>query len=80
MNFLFYNGAMSKKREIAFWIIMGVISLLITALTLFYFDLANGPLICFILELIFIGAFVSLRIINNKYTQITDKYFSQNFP
>ncbi len=60
---MFYNDAMSKKREIAFWIIMGVISLLITALTLFYFDLANGPLICFILELIFISAFVSLRII-----------------
>ena len=42
---------------------MGVVSLLITAFTLFYFDLANGPLICFILELIFIAAFVSLRII-----------------
>ena len=69
MNFLFYNDSMSKKREIAFWIIMGVISLLITALTLFYFDLANGPLICFILELVFIAAFVSLRIIlrNKKF-------------
>lgn len=54
---------MNKKKEIAFWIIMGVVSLLITAFTLFYFDLANGPLICFILELIFIAAFVSLRII-----------------
>lgn len=42
---------------------MGVVSLFITAFTLFYFDLANGPLICFILELIFIAAFVSLRII-----------------
>ena len=60
---------MSKKREIAFWIIMGVISVLITLLTLFYFDLANGPLICFILELIFIAAFVSVRIIlrNKKF-------------
>ena len=54
---------MSKKREIIFWIIISVVSIIITAFTLFYFDLANGPLICFILELIFIAAFVSLRII-----------------
>ena len=54
---------MSKKREIIFWIIISLVSIIITAFTLFYFDLANGPLICFILELIFIAAFVSLRII-----------------
>ncbi len=57
---------MKKGREIAFWIVMGVISVIVTAFTLFYFDLANGPLVFFILELLAIGAFISLRILLRK--------------
>ena len=54
---------MSKKKEIAFWIVVGVLSVIITGFTLFYFDLANGPLICFILELNIIGAAITVRIL-----------------
>ena len=53
----------SKTKEIIFWIVIGVISLLLTAIILFYFDLANGPLICFILESIFLGTAITWRIL-----------------
>lgn len=51
------------KKEIIFWIIIGLLSVLITAFALFYFDLANGPLICFILELVFIATAITWRIL-----------------
>ena len=51
------------KKEIVFWIIIGILSVIITAFTLFYFDLANGPLICFILELVFIASAITWRIL-----------------
>ena len=53
----------SKKKHIAFWIIFPIVMSLITAITIFYFDLANGPLIWFILELVIIAAFVTIRIL-----------------
>ena len=53
----------SKTKEIVFWVVIGIISVLVTAFTLFYFDLANGPLICFILELVVIGGAVTGRIL-----------------
>ena len=51
------------KFEIIFWIVIGVLSVIVTAFTLFYFDLANGPLICFILELLVIGGAITGRIL-----------------
>lgn len=53
----------SKVKEIIFWIVIGFLSLIVTAFTLFYFDLANGPLICFIFELIIIATSVTFRIL-----------------
>lgn len=53
----------SLKNEILFWVIISIISIFITAITLFYFDLANGPLVCFILELLVIGGALTGRIL-----------------
>lgn len=53
-------------RTILFWIFFPLISLLITALLLFYLDLANGPLILMILECVVIVAVVTLRIFLRK--------------
>ena len=53
----------SLKNEILFWVIISIISIFITAITLFYFDLANGPLVCFILELLVIGGAITGRIL-----------------
>ena len=54
---------MSKKQSIAFWIVFPILTLLVTAIIVFYLDLANGPLVIFILEMIAIAAFIVVRII-----------------
>ena len=54
---------MSKKQTIVFWIIFPFVSLLITALMVFYLDLANGPLVVTIFEFINIAAGIVLTII-----------------
>jgi para-nitrobenzyl esterase len=41
-----------EKKHIAFWIIFPILFLLVGALSLFYLDLANGPVILFIIEII----------------------------
>lgn len=54
---------MSKKQSIAFWIIFPILTILVTAILIFYLDLANGPLAIFIIEMILIAAFIVVRII-----------------
>ena len=56
----------SKGKEIAFWIIFPILTLLISLLLVFYLDLANGPLICFIVELVAIAAVIVFRILLRK--------------
>ena len=41
-----------EKKHIAFWIIFPILFLLVGALSLFYLDLANGPVILFIIEIV----------------------------
>ena len=57
---------MKKIGTIFFWIFFPLISLIVTALMVFYFDLANGPIVCFVLELIVLSAWISLRIFFRK--------------
>ena len=52
-----------KKKHIGFWISFPIGWSLLTALLIFYFDLANGPLIWFILELVLLVALAAVRII-----------------
>ena len=52
-----------KKKHIGFWISFPIGWSLLTALLIFYFDLANGPLIWFIFELILLVALAVIRII-----------------
>lgn len=60
---------MSKRATIAFWIIFPILVLDFTALMVFYFDLANGPLFLFILEMVAIAIFILIRILlrNKKF-------------
>lgn len=60
---------MSKGKAITFWILFPIISALISLLLIFYFDLANGPLIFFIIEIILLVAAITMRIIlrNKKF-------------
>ncbi len=56
-----------KKKMIAFWIIFPIVSLLTGLLLLFIFDLKNGPIIFFILDVIlFVGFIVSRILLRNK--------------
>ena len=43
---------MTKRKTVLFWIFYPLISLLALAFILFYFDLANGPMVLFVLELV----------------------------
>lgn len=63
------GNKMSKGKKIAFWIVFPIVSLIISALLIFYFDLANGPIICLILECIFLVSAITVRIIlrNKKF-------------
>lgn len=57
------------KKHLAFWIIFPIVFILISALILFYLDLANGPFICLILELILLIVFFVSRVlfINSRF-------------
>lgn len=59
------------KKHLAFWIVFPIIFILISALLVFYLDLANGPLICLILEIILLATFFVSRVlfINSKFTK-----------
>lgn len=54
---------MSKAGKIVFWIIFPLLTIIFSGVVIFYFDLANGPLFLFILEMIAIGLFIIWRII-----------------
>ena len=58
-----------KKRHIVFWILFPIAFLIIAALLIFFFDLTNGPLYLFILELVVLVAFfvTSVLLINKKW-------------
>ena len=55
-----------SRKNILFWIFFPLGWSVLTAVLIFYFDLANGPLIFFILELLFLAALFVLRIIFRK--------------
>lgn len=58
---------MKKKKHLLFWILFPIVWTLLSVLAVFYFDLANGPLIFFILELILLVVFFVFRVlIRNK--------------
>lgn len=59
---------MNNRKHIFFWIAFPIGWLLITILLIFYYDLANGPLALFIIQLIVLLAFLIVRIafINKK--------------
>lgn len=60
---------MGKIGRIFFWILFPLSVLVFTALMIFYFDLSNGPIVLFVLELIFIVLTVVVRILlrNKKF-------------
>ena len=53
----------NNDKHLLFWILFPIGWTLITAVLIFYFDLANGPLIWFILELAFLLAFFAVRVL-----------------
>lgn len=57
-----------KHKHIAFWIIFPVVFAIFMVLTLFLFDLANGPLILFILALLVLAGFAlsSILLLNQR--------------
>lgn len=52
-----------KNKHLVFWIAFPIIYLLISALVIFYMDLANGPVIMFILSIILLLGFLVARIL-----------------
>ena len=56
----------NNDKHLLFWILFPIGWTIITALLIFYFDLANGPLIWFILELVFLAAFFAIRVLFRK--------------
>ena len=57
------------KRHIAFWIIFPIVYTIVAALLIFLFDLTNGPLIWFIVEIALLVALVIFRVlvINRRF-------------
>ena len=53
----------NNDKHLLFWILFPIGWTIITAILIFYFDLANGPLIWFILELVFLVAFFAVRVL-----------------
>jgi len=56
-----YN--MNKKKHLFFWIAFPIGWTLITLFLIFYYDLANGPLALFIIQLLVLVAFLVIRIL-----------------
>ena len=52
-----------SKKHLLFWILFPIGWLLITALLVFYYDLANGPLFLFIIQLVILVAFFIVRVL-----------------
>ena len=63
-----------NKKHLAFWIAFPIGWTLLSALLIFYFDLANGPLVWFIFELLLLVALAVLRILfrdKKKWVHLT---------
>ena len=60
---------MGKKGTIVFWIVFPLVVCLIACIFVFYFDLANGPLACFIIALIALAVAAAFRVLlrNKKF-------------
>ena len=54
---------MKKKRHLVFWILFPIVFILIAGIMLFYLDLANGAIVCLILEIILLVIFLISRIL-----------------
>ena len=54
---------MKKNKHLLFWILFPIIWSIIAFLIVFLFDLSNGPIIWFILELLLLVALFVLRVI-----------------
>ena len=52
-----------QGKHLLFWILFPIGWAIISAILIFYFDLANGPLVWFIFELIFLVAFFVIRVL-----------------
>lgn len=52
-----------SRKNIVFWILFPILWTLLAAVLIFYFDLANGPLVFFIIELVLLVALFVLRVI-----------------
>ena len=52
-----------SRKNVLFWIFFPLGWTILSAVLIFYFDLANGPLIFFILELVLLAALFALRVI-----------------
>ena len=57
---------MKKKNHLVFWILFPIGWMIITAFLIFYYDLANGPLVFFILQLILLVAFFIIKVLFRK--------------
>ena len=51
-----------KNKHLVFWIVFPIGWTIITLFLIFYYDLANGPLIWFILQLLLLVAFFLIRV------------------
>ena len=60
---------MKKVGTIVFWIAFPIISLIVTAFLVLYFDMANGPFALFVIEMIVVYLWIFLRILfrNRKF-------------
>ena len=54
------------RKSLLFWILFPICWTLLAAVLIFYFDLANGPLVFFIIELILLLALLVLRVTFRK--------------
>ncbi len=56
-------------KKVLFWIFFPIISILISGILVFYLDLANGPLVLFIIEVIILISAIVMRIVlrNKKF-------------
>ena len=54
---------MKNRKHLLFWILFPIISTIVALILIFYYDLANGPLVLFIFQLIVIGGWISSRIL-----------------
>ena len=66
-----------KKNHLLFWILFPVCWAVITALLIFYFDLANGPLIWFILELVLLVVFFVVRVLLKEKKNLRKEQIKQ---